>query len=583
MSGQNKHVTLTDVNAGNLYSGIDPTKSVKTGYKIPDVVKPVQKPQVQNLPQQQQPVDLGVAYELAKQLVDIMNRNSKVQGTVGQNDEPVIKELTFRIGQSFNALPILSSIDHPMLIGTSYARKIPIGSRAWLVCTDQMRTYGWPQHLIQKSFDLSAEIVKHDALYDCIEIEPITGKRINHVEKFCTYWPDPSRQRERIKRNTDKILNAIRSQYAPENPFRPQNYNEVTAGKEKPKAPPVAISFFDSEREWKDILRNFTIVRNKIKEISPVPTFGWECTFPKDQPWIPVEYRQQFEAKYGLVPYFYMPPIQWKRLMFTLMEAEKMITDDAVPQDSKLSKEYVQLDAKGRWSLTIPGVDKDTAFRVFLSDVEMDTVACPKITEGQLTLREWCDFMKNPASIYPLLHVILNVDVPSESAQFEKAKYYNQFIYLAYFNNNYYERIIADAPLKLFRDLLLRQYGGMNQGLTPAASQNYSDCFKRFSDNIWAAIQRSGLLPRDTSGNITITTMPDEWRNFLESLYSLGENEKKCYDPSKPLSNTNITLGVPSTKVLTREQISALSLEQRKLLAKENSITSLVYPGKIKM
>jgi hypothetical protein len=42
-------------------------------------------------------------------------------------------------------------------------------------------------------------------------------------------------------------------------------------------------------------------------------------------------------------------------------------------------------------------------------------------------------------------------------------------------------------------------------------------------------------------------------------------------------------LGVPSTKVLTREQISALSLEQRKLLAKENSITSLVYPGKIKI
>lgn len=569
-----RQVAIRDVNIAKVpSSAADPRNITLKGVKIPDFVSDPETPKsVSGVPNQEQDINkLKAAYEIAKQLIDVVGKMGSKQDAV---DEPEIKEFVFNIGQSFYILPILTGIDHPMLVGTTYARKIPVGSRAWLVCLDQLRTYGWPEKIISKFLEDSAQIVKHDALYDCYETEAGSGKRINFVEKFCTYWPDPSRQRERIKRNTDKVLSAIKAQYAPENPFRPQNYNAVVVGKETPKAPPAPVSFTDPDgKVWPNILRHFIAVKNKIKEISPVPTFGWECVPLKDQPWVPVEYRQEFEAKFGLTPYYYLPPMQWKRYMFTLLEAQQLISGDAIPKESKLNKEFVQLDASGRWSIIAPGKGESHAFRVFDATIEMNNTACPKITDGELSLREWCDFMKDPSQIYPLLHVILNVDVPPESAQFEKPKYYDQFVYLAYYNKEYHERLIADAPLKLFRDLLVKQYGGEHQ-----VGDGYSVCFKRFLDNIWAGIERSGLLPRGPDGKTIATKLPDQWRNFLETLYTMGK-ERKCYDPNMPLTAINITLGIPSTKALTRDQISNLSAEQRKIMARSNSLSTLVIPS----
>lgn len=590
-----------------------------TGKKITAPVFKKQRPDEEI--SQDESIDLERTAELAKQFLQLLEKG-KAARPAAEPDELPVEPIGFEIGQAFYLLPQLGAIDHPLLYGTIHAVKIPVASRAWLVCLDQLRTYGWPLSGIDKFLNDSADIVMRDALFDVRSDDASNpNKKINNVEKFSTWWPSPDRQNARIEKNIDKVLDAIRSQYAPENPFRVSNYEAVIAGKEQPKAPPAKVDFTDGDHVWPDILRNFNQTVKKIQGINGLDiNYGWECTYQKQRDWVPLEFeiidphtkelniktRREFEDMYGLTPYLYLSSYAWKLLMFTLLIAEKIITEESIPEEYKDSHDElrtsVQFEQDGhdkhapaRWNITtklvkqviVEALTKDgdipeaedwvkrniskvdlKHYRIFLSKIELDhrAQATCQLPDEEKSLREWCDLMKNPNEIYPLLHVMLNVDAPEESAQFKSYKYYQQFIYLAYYNGKYHARLISDAPLKLFRALMIEQYGGKVE-----QRDSYSKCFKEFSDNVWDAIKRSGHLPGAQE-------MPGNYRNLLETLYFMGK-ERKCYDPLKPLSPFNQGVIFSTTPVLTREQVGKFTEDDKRRMALQPASADIKIPG----
>lgn len=89
------------------------------------------------------------------------------------------------------------------------------------------------------------------------------------VEAFCLWWPDQSKQNQRIKKGIDDLIEDIRNAFKGINPFAPQNDALVREGKEKAKGPPSVISVRVGSLELKDFLRNWTVVAKKVCHQTP--------------------------------------------------------------------------------------------------------------------------------------------------------------------------------------------------------------------------------------------------------------------------------------------------------------------------
>lgn len=572
--------------------------NVSTGLKLKDESKKVSKPKKDDTIK---PIKekLSDALIMATQFIDLMKKKDLLR--IIEQDESVLKEFVYREGRDFVVLPELGTVENPLLEGTSHAQQVSVGTHAWLVVLDQLRTYGWPLEKIEKFLEKSAEVVKRDALFDVYEIDSTSNKRINKIEEFCMYWPHQEREAERLKHNSDKILDAIRKQYAPQNPFRPHNYEAVLAGREQPKGPPQKVTFVDGGYSWTNILRNFTEVVVKIHVNGNTKTQVYECTYPKGTNWVPDTFyedesflgglverknvltRQKFEAMYGLIPYYYLKPMQWKKYMYTLLQASGKLSNDVLEKDEKVPPEFIASDSIGRKFIFSSGkteklingklMDVRNGYRIFQNEIKLDFNYCNTSKNGdldnELSLRQYCNLMSDRITNYPLIYLLLNVEPPEESYEFASQDFYKQFVYLAYYRGKYYRRLTMDAPLRFFRDLFLYHYAGI-----PEKNDLDDQCFQRFKKNVYEAIKSSGLFSIDDSKD----EIKSQWAVVLEDLYNMDSNDReKCYDPSKQKWATK-KLSITSSflpSMMTKTDIETLSEKRKEELINESISKSI--------
>jgi hypothetical protein len=506
--------------------------------KVEEPAEPTKEPQ--NRVPQKPVVNKEALYAtlmaIKKQLDDIQDNEKAVEEVLKPQEAP--KALEIEIGESFYSVPLLGTVPHPMLEGTEHATEIRVGSQAWLTTYDQLIAHGASKKIISDFIDFSAAVVKRDALYDVTE-KLSDGTRVNRVHQFSQVWFDPVRHSVKVNEAIKKLLGDIRTQH-PE-AFRPNNWEELYQGKATvPKGPPKPVDFFvkvkhngvEKEHKFENILRHFTVPVRKIQGVDKdgKALYDWECTYPKGTNPIPSEHRTELQNIYDMVPYKFVDPKDWQTYMLALHAAEKTISDADVPAELRLPKEAVQVDLTGRYCITVSD-EADRSYRLSKVVVTLENRNCPQFGD-EITLREWistCDaFTKTKdVDMYPLIHVILNVEAPAVSSQFTKQSEYNKLVYTAnHFDGQLHHRLSADAPVKLFRQLLLQEYADAKP------EEGFGKCQEKFRSNVYADVRSTAI------GKALPTKMPAAYQSVLDTLFTMGGRERSCYDPSKPAGRT---------------------------------------------
>lgn len=368
-------------------------------------------------------------------------------------------------GRSFVLLPQFRTIEHPLKPGS----RVQVASSAWLWVLDLLRAVGMPQERIDAWLEQSARIVQEDASYE------VTAQTI---EDFANLWPDESDQAQRIAFGRQRLIQDIIDATKPLNPFQPPNEQAAEAGLELPKCPPPKLDLTVGTQTFPDLLQNWT-VPTVVEHGSSTKNRIFECRPEDENAWIPEQYREQLESLYNITPYRYTSD------------------RDQLKRYQAYGRDRADYDPTGRRFVPITLEDGRT-YRAYQMDLDLQR-DCPSELR-QRSLRDWCAVRES----YPLLHLLLNLDAPFD----EDLRVYR---YEVPTEGKTLFRLVADAPLSVFRDLLVSTVQTSAQ-----QKRQWPACENDFIDAVYLAMRKSGLgpnLPEKPSARD---------RGLLQTLYRLG-------------------------------------------------------------
>lgn len=525
-------------------------------------------------------VDINKMKKQFEEMKKKLDQLSLLQKDNEEEEEKKVKKLEpikFVMESPFILLPILSGVPHPFYFGTPSEFSISVGTIKWLKTLDELRASGWPyygEYGIELFLLKSAWIVKKELNYNVIKY--ITNqnsdqwlvydldqfldnfelfknkilerkfKYINNIEIFCYWYPDPTRQKERLEKGYGKLINDIRLKLGPY-AFLPHNYDQLKTD-EKIKCPPKdkefiidnikVKGFLDAWTEYDTKNPTFVKIGNNIKSV-------FECKPPSNLEfsWIPIQYRKEIEEKYNLVQFRYNSNF-FQKYIYTLLQHEN------------LEKNLRTVDNDGKAFITVQGPGK-MGYKIYLASFHLNFNSYPKrrgIPEGELTLREWMESYVSDISLYPLIHAILNAPAPENGGTPEQPNIYNDAGYI--YKTKEGKKMYSDAPVRVFKHQLINIIvGNVNPG------EQYVDCLEKF------IIKMYDIIYQNWSSKIENfpETIPQKYREILTGLFDYGGTPKECISSitslSQPTPTSNIT---PSIKVLSEEELKIKTNEELK-------------------
>jgi hypothetical protein len=554
--------------------------------------------------------------EQIKKLQDEVDRMAKMlkQMTIEQKDPAVkipkvLDTMKFNMESPFILLPQLSNVNVP----SKEKETVSVGSIEWLHIFDQLITAGWPYYGtggIEAFLLNSAWIVKQELNYtllfkedgSAIELDDYLGdyqkfkedvfkrKKFpnyrNKIVQFCMWYPDVSRQEERMQEGYGTLVKDLRKHlgaraFIPET--KPPMEATVVANKGKSKGietvkakpdvcPPVHdVTIGDIKaknflRNWTEVDTNTVLLKKGEKDYQQVR----ECRVPNSMrySWIPIEYRRQVEELYNLVQFKYAPDVdEFKTTIYNLLKHNDN-PDDSIPEE-------LQFMNKNEERVMFMGGTDGKGYIVSLAYVNLNWNPRPKregVKEGEHTLREWLLEKMADWEYYPLIFVIMNIPPPKNHGTPESPGLYSRagYIHKVKRNGLELERMYSDAPVKAFRDQMIEYYvNKVRKG------ESYDDCLERFIKGVYEDVKRKDMIAKLPPG------CPEKYRNLLTELFEYGGDVNVCSSDKVIVSNSNIK---PPTKTLTKEEIESLSKAEinnmlNKIL-KDVKQSSLVLEGK---
>lgn len=457
-----------------------------------------------------------------------------------------LESVQFYMNSPFVILPQMEGVLNPLKAGKPGIGKVTVGSVQWLRVLDELRASGWHwgngdmgiEAFLLESAWIVKQALNYDVLWGPIEGDnqrrPINfdkyadvnvqkkygtsnpqiafkkdmlaskGEYINNIEKFVMWYPDASRQEERLEKGYIKLITDIKSTLGT-TAFFPENYD--SADSSQMKCPPRSQDFMLGNIPVKNFLRHWTVY-DRTKEGVTYIRVGdglklvYQCTYPKNLKfaWIPIEYRKEIEELYGLIQFRYTRTDDFKKYMYTLLS--RTDSDDAI-RHMENGKRYITVQS-----------ENNEGFKMGLARVDLSFDSHAKregVSEGDLTLREWIIEWSTNVSYYPLLHVILNAEVP-KNVPVAKSN-----IYYVNYRGKTLKRMYADASVKAFKQGLIDQHLG-----TPRPGEDYNNCLERFIKNVYNTILKKSLfsnLPQ---------VVPNRYREILTDLFEMGGRPKEC-------------------------------------------------------
>lgn len=234
----------------------------------PKISKPLKSVDAPPAPQPKKEISAVDVGKLQKQLEMIQKQLEMVSQTQKKEEESEdvpkkveeLKPVDFTVRSSFVLMPQLGGVDYPLYAGTAKAFSVPVGSKVWLDVLDQLRTVGWPyygdfgieNYLYESSYivwrDLNYNVVyarpkgattnfepytnmeTHstyedfrkvfiDAVFLLTVFEVLLSRKMEfktEIDKFCMWFPDASRQQEKMEKGYAELLSEIHRKLGPE-------------------------------------------------------------------------------------------------------------------------------------------------------------------------------------------------------------------------------------------------------------------------------------------------------------------------------------------------------------------------------
>lgn len=455
--------------------------------------------------------------------------------------EKLIKPVDYTTTGSFILLPQLGTVRCPILNETE--PQPSVGSRYFLQCLDQMRAIGTPKAVIDEFLDQAADVVKRDAFFEVRVGKKGESDRVNYIEQFCQWFPNEDKQQIRIQNGVDKLISDIRHSLGGSglNPFRPKNNEALTtygSASIKPKGPPAVTTVTLQGEVFDDFLAKWTAVKRKMNFQEKGGPDYWECVPENgnyyDLAWIPDQYRQRIEELYDLTPFRFCDPEQFVKYMVTLQNAEEKMND---PKNDQWIEKIEKEDGKYEYSIlvqtTADSVTENRTIRTFKlkeKGISLNVKSCPDVLTNEITLRDIINC--NPTLLeeyYPLLRLMLNVepnvdnsptmsdpryrdyflDAPSEVEKLKSKIYIYEFFWKDQKGlRQKVKRLSADAPYKVFRELMVAEYGKPIKGIN-----DKKNCVDRFIEQVWK-VTRANWRPMSLASE----PLPAEVPKFVEDL-----------------------------------------------------------------
>jgi len=561
-----------------------PTEDVQVsgGLTFPIIDIPISKtffgkiPEVS--PQKKSDIDFSQFQEQIAKLNEELERLKSSQGEKSREESKIFKDVKpletvqFLMESPFILLPLLSSVLHPLYVGTSRPLAISVGSISWLHTLDQLRTMGWPfygEYGIEMFLLKSAWIVKQELNYTVIkrqqenewvafDMDSYQGdfeafqndvrntKYINNIEKFCTWYPDQTRQEERLEKGYSKLINDIKSSLGPY-AFLPQNYNNVQPGEEL-KCPPKDVEFYIGDEKVKGFLEFWTEydklrptyvkVGNQLKTI-------YECTPPfKDRfAWIPIKYRAKIEEMYNLIQFKYNSDT-FQKYLYTLLKYDT------------LDKSLRNQDEQGKEFIIVQGPNK-IGYKLYIATLQLNFGPHEKrlgVPDGELTLREWMEKYTNDRTLDPLFQAILNAPAPQNEGIPGKPGLYKDNIYNSGRNGM---KMFADAPVRIFKHQLVKT---IIRNVNPG--EQYADCRERFISGMYDFIYNTWAPKIENFP----TEVPARYREILTELFEYGGQSDNCqFSTLSVLSQpTRESISPAPMEIITLKQLQKMSEKELK-------------------
>lgn len=502
-----------------LQTDWDPNRKAPTTASVPQKSFPAPRKSLTDKKEdEKKKIEKKTKEELLKK-VEKMTKQIEMLGVKDDDDEKEdalkIKEVEFSQSANLVILPQIGGIEHPLYVGTPKAFNVSVGSRAWLHTYDELRASRWSLEFLKDWMKRSADIIKRDALYEVIDSEDN-----NRVEEFSMWFPDASRQEDRLDVGYSTLISAVRSQ-SRKNPFLPE-IEVDEKGTSKDVCPPK-FDFHFKGVKMTNFLRHWTSYNKNTPMydiVGNTATQNFECGPPPGMrhSWVPLEWRKEIEKEFDLLKFDYVDPSIYQSYLVTLTKPEK------------LDKRMRERDEIGRPHITVESSDGG-AFRLYLGQISLGTPVCPKregIPYGEVSLREWCDLIDVGDDMYSFWAVLLNTRAPDTNGNRENPQLYKTYIYdhIKDKKGNFRRRMYADAPVRLFQQQMMKRYSGGH-----IIGEGFDGCKERFVQNVFQACVRSGL-------DISLRTdfIPDDYRDVIERLFEYGGNSQ-CYDPVVGLKN----------------------------------------------
>lgn len=476
-----------------------------------------------------------------------------------------IKPFDIKLGKTSLVLPIPGTVPNPLIYGTNGKNyQVHVGTKDWHHTLDMMRAQGWPTegNLGIKDFlKRSADVVERDLHFDVWAkipdpSNPKTQRKINMVEWFCNWFPDFTRQDERLAVNWAKLHKAIREQ----NPGArlPSNYTDLKTGKSEQACPPKPFDFqYIDKKGQRKVAKNF--LRHMTFWDKSQPTFAlygttglkevFECG-PKpgeERSWIdPVDVKDVEEA-FDLQEFRYMYPDKFNQYLYNL-------TAPFGKDDSTIVR---QMDKDGKAYISVQFPDGG-AYKVWYAQIPLAYPVCAKKEDKGVSLREWCELLCRGGTqdkessctmsenlngeLYPLIHVILNVHPPKSDAINGIPDALKRHIYSAKVSGSIVRRMYADAPLSVFQKQMIKQYG---QGMLQTDS--HDECLEKFIENVWKVCKSRNLFKfKDDS-------VPTRYREILTRLFEYGGHTGCSIEEIKMEASTDTTDSVQNPKDIEKK------------------------------
>ena len=493
--------------------------------------------------------------EYAKQLV--LTNAGRFKPVLKKDVEEPKKDADFRLkadrkqGDPFIVLPKFGSVPNPIVGGNT---KVDVGSNEWFWVLDQMRTLGTMRSVVYKTFiQPSMEVVEKDlgggasSVKDWLEGGKEKGSCSKRLESMLLWFPKEGEEMKRRKEALDIIMDKVRGV----NPraFLPRMVDG------NPVCPPERIDVTIGDIVVEDFAQNFTTIKKYAT--------GWtdkglqfvdECRPPPGVPVFPPSLAaEDIALEYGMVEFRYTSGDAFKAYMNTINTIINSSgfgvghgTKDLLQSTDGLLVHFdVDSRSEGHVGAIIP-TERGRAYKVFPVEVHLGNVR-PEIVQypisDTLTLRMWVDRISmRPEDVAPFYYVVLN-------APFNNVPPYDLFSWKVNTPTGFSHRMVADAPLRFFRDCLIRKYVPVEK------RADVSTCEDIFLDSILKDIKQAAKTLEEKNATLAIKTefssssKPDKevgeayaddiderkLADALSALYRNGRYSSACYDPDNPI------------------------------------------------